>query len=122
MSRLLFIHLFSIGIWLGGVIVEAIIEITAARIRETRPAVTQFHYYIDLFFEIPTFMTVLVSGLLLLDTSRLGGWLGLKIALGLLAIAINMICVSSVLRRKWALDRGDKVAVSRHARHIALEF
>lgn len=122
MRGLLFIHLFSLGMWLGGVVVEAIIEIVAARSPETRPAVTKCHYYIDLFFEIPAFMAVLISGLLLLDTRHLDGWLGLKMMLGLLAIAINMICVSSVLRRKWALDRGDKAAVSRHARHIFLEF
>lgn len=122
MSATLFIHLFFIGIWLGCVMVEAVIEIATYRNPNLKSTVALLHAAIDRWVEIPVFTIVLLSGIALLFNATITGLLLLKVSLGLLAIGINLICVRSVFKRKQAADINDHIALDRRHREIAWEF
>lgn len=102
---LLQMHLVAASAWLGLVAAEAVIELTA-KDRATRQFVAEAHKKIDLLFEGPLVAIVLLTGSVLLyrvwpDVSPL--MLG-KIALGLVAVVANIICIKWVVGRARAKD------------------
>lgn len=122
MPVVLFLHLFVLGMWLGCVMVEAVLEVMGRRSPALGDAAARLHKMIDRFVEIPAFTTVLVTGLIMVrwDETSLAYWI--KIGLGLTTIAINAACVIPVLRRVTALDRGDQRGSERQSRLIYVYF
>lgn len=118
MSALLLLHLTGLALWIGVIGVEFIMERGRARSREVGYAVAQFHYRTDIFLEAPAFTVVLVTGLLMLDTTPLQGWFLVKVACGLVAIGMNALSMIPVILRKRAADAGDITAVIHYSRWI----
>lgn len=118
MSGILLLHLMAVGAWLGTVACETVLE-QSRRLPELREAVARYHYWIDIFVEIPLFTTVLVSGVIMLDPSRLGEGLYLtKIIAGSLAVATNLYSFYPVAMRRRAALVGDGKAAARYGRMI----
>ena len=100
MSVLQFIHLFAVAIWIGCILVEAVMETVASRDEASmKLAVTQ-HYYAGLLVEIPCCLTVFVTGFVLLDWAVISTALSIKIACALAAIALNLACAVAVILRQ----------------------
>ena len=118
MSALLFIHIFAVAFWLGCVAVEIVVEQVGLRNATLRPAVPQLHFYVDRFVEIPAFSTVLITGLLMFDTASFTtDWVyATKVICGLLAVGANIYSIYPVIKRKYAADAGDKVAVRHYGK------
>lgn len=73
----------------------------------------RLHIRVDLFIEIPAFVMVLVTGVLMLAQTPPSTALLIKVVCGLVAIATNVICVALVFKRhafaqagKWAEFEG----------------
>lgn len=127
MDMLHFIHLFFVGCWLGTVCVEGVVEWRAAK-DDKLSIIGSWHYYIDIFVEIPTFTIVLITGTIL--TARLpeiSGLSLLKITLGLIPVIVNIWCVWPVMMRKKYLGAGknteqNKKKIEHYSRQIYLAF
>lgn len=100
MSPLLTLHLLAIGIWLGVVGAEFVIEFDGMKSREARLRAAQLHYLTDIWIEVPAFTIVLLTGVLMLTPEHLSGLFLIKIIFGLAAILFNLVCVIAVMRRK----------------------
>ena len=122
MQLTLFVHLFVLGLWLGCVMVELVLELMGRTAPALGDSAARVHKVIDRFIEIPAFTIVLVTGIMMIkwDMTEFTYWL--KIGLGLFTIAINAACVVPVLRRVTALDRGDRAASERQTRRIFVYF
>lgn len=118
MTLPLFLHLFFLGIWLGCVAVEAVVELPGVKDPKHQSLATRLHDTIDRWVELPTFTVVLVTGFLMFDLQRFHGWYAAKVTLGLLAILVNIYCVLEVFRRRRELAANNLAAVSRHSRRI----
>lgn len=116
MGLLLFLHIFSIGIWFGCVAVEAVLE----RGPWASQVAPQMHYAIDRWVEIPAFSVVLLTGLWMFDLSRFHGLYAVKVICGLLAVGVNIYCLIPVTRRKYAANLGNKAEVRKQTRQIYL--
>lgn len=104
MSLILIIHLIALGIWIGVVGAEFVIEFDGMKNDESYIKASKMHYITDIWVEIPAFTTVLVTGLLMLNESHLAGVFLYKVIFALLAIIFNIVCVYAVFkRRKFAL-------------------
>lgn len=104
MTPLLSLHLLALGIWIGVVAAEFVIEFYGMRDDASLITASKLHYLTDIWIEIPSFITVLITGLLMLDTEHLEGMFLLKVICALLAVLFNCICVYAVFaRRKYAL-------------------
>jgi hypothetical protein len=99
---LLQVHFLAVGFWLGLLAAESVLELHP---RASQSTVATVHKWIDLLFEGPVVLVVLVTGGLLLARS----WpappiLLLKVALGLVPILTNLYCISLVLGRARTSD------------------
>jgi hypothetical protein len=113
-SILLPIHLSSIGIWLGCVMTEALFErALLGKGKQQELILVGLHIRVDLMVEIPAFVTVLITGVLMLPLANDSGMLNLKIGLGLLAVAMNISCVWLVFQRAEAATREEWETFSR---------
>lgn len=115
---LLQLHLFCVAFWLGVVAVEYLIEQGRSQSRSQGFTVARLHRRIDLFFEMPAFSVVLVTGLLLIEPARFDGIYALKVIAGGIAVAGNVLCLVPVLRRRVAADQDDLVEVIRQSKLI----
>lgn len=115
---LLQLHLFAVAFWLGVVAVEYLLERTRAQSRAQGFTVAGLHRQIDLYFEIPAFSLVLISGLLLIEPARFDGIYALKVIAGGIAVVGNMLCLIPVLKRYSAAGNDDLAAVIKHSRLI----
>ncbi|MCY1538580.1 hypothetical protein D9M68_741280 [compost metagenome] len=120
MDLLLQLHLFSVAFWLGVVAVEYLLEQGRAESRVQGFTVAQLHRRIDLYFEMPAFSVVLVSGLMLFEPDRFDGIYALKIVAGLIAVLGNTLCLVPVLQRRTAATADDLPGVIRLSRQIDL--
>ncbi|WP_417548455.1 hypothetical protein [Marinobacter segnicrescens] len=121
--QLLQLHLFAVAFWLGVVAVEYLLERTRAQSRSHGFTVAQLHRKIDLFFETPAFLVVLLTGILLFEPGRFDGIYALKVVAGAMAVVGNMICLVPVLKRRAAAERddlGNVIAYSRLIDRISL--
>jgi hypothetical protein len=107
MSILLTLHLLALGVWVGVVGAEFAIEFYGMRDDESLRTAAELHYKTDIWIEIPAFMTVLVTGLLMLGDDHLSGLFLIKLAFALLAIFFNCVCVYAVFKRRTSLRSGD---------------
>jgi len=119
-SELLPIHLSFAGIWLGCVITEALFEralLGKGRVQEL--ILVELHKRVDFIVEVPAFVIVLITGALMYQQAAANRLLDIKIAFGLLAIAVNIYCVWLVLRRAAVAKAGDWDEFSRldHKQH-----
>ena len=105
MTILLTLHLLALGIWVGVVGAEFAIEFDGMKDDESHIRASKLHYTTDIWVEIPAFMTVLITGLLMLNEDHLSGLFLYKVIFGLLAVAFNIVCVYAVFkRRKYAMS------------------
>ncbi|NRB40163.1 MAG: hypothetical protein HRU20_17145 [Pseudomonadales bacterium] len=104
MNILLTFHLLALGIWIGVVAAEFVIEFDGMKDDDSLIKASKLHYLTDIWIEIPALLTVLITGLLMIDEHHLEGPFLYKIVFSLLAIMFNLVCVYAVfLRRKYAL-------------------
>jgi len=99
------IHIVAASAWMGLIAAEVVIELLA-KDKPTRKFVAEAHKRIDLFFEGPLVAIVLLTGSVLLyrlwpSTTPL---LLLKVAIGLIAVVSNIVCINWVLGRARAKD------------------
>ena len=107
-SVLLPIHLIFVGIWLGCVITEALFErALLGKGRAQELILVELHKKVDLVVEIPAFVAVVVTGLLLYQASSPSALIYIKIILGVVAVLTNIYCVVLVFQRASAANRGD---------------
>lgn len=109
-SALVLTHLLALGIWLGCILTEAAFEHTLPRDEMFERAVARLHVLVDVWIETPAFIVVLVSGVLMLADAPRDVAFGIKVALGLAAVAINVWCVWLVFRRRALFMRGERAA------------
>ena len=120
MTTLQFIHVFAVAYWLGCVATEIVVEQVGLRRAALRPAVPQFHFYVDRFVEIPAFSIVLLTGVLMFDASRFfTDWVyATKIICGLLAVGANVFSIYPVIMRKRMADASDSAGVRRFGKML----
>lgn len=122
MPLLPFLHLLFIGTWFGCVLVETVLEVSAYKNPNLKNTVAKFHYWIDIFVEMPAFMGVLVTGLLMLDFSKMSALYAVKITTGLIPIIINIYCFIAVILRVRAVDAGNKDEADKNSKRIYWAF
>ena len=104
MDALLALHLVAVGIWIGVVGAEFFIEFDGKHDDASYIKASKMHYATDIWIEIPAFLTVLVTGALMLDGSHLEGLFLYKVIFGVAAVIFNLVCVYAVfVRRRFAL-------------------
>lgn len=107
-SMLLILHILFIGIWLGCVLTEALFErALLGQGRAQELLLADLHKRVDVWIEIPAFIAVVVTGGMLLLQAAPSAWLHIKIALGLLAVVTNGMCVGLVFARAKAAHAGN---------------
>jgi len=100
MNTLLILHLSFVGIWLGCVVTEALFErALLGTSRENESILASLHKRVDLFVEIPAFVGVLVTGLMMFSSAAMTTLMIVKIVLGSIAIVANIYCVRLVFLR-----------------------
>lgn len=114
-SWLLSIHLFAAAFWFGVLGVEFILEQGRTRSREHGYVVADIHYKIDMFLEMPAFVVVLITGLMMLDPNKLEGIYLLKVCAGLFAVSANVYCLYPIIKRKLAANTNDFQALVRYS-------
>ena len=115
---LLQLHLFAVAFWLGVVAVEYLIEQGRAQSRSQGFTVARLHRRIDIFFEMPAFTVVLVTGVLLIEPARFDGIYALKIVAGGLAVLGNLLCLVPVLKRHASAEADDLAEVIHQSKMI----
>jgi len=107
-TMLLIFHILFIGLWLGCVLTEALFErALLGRGREYELVLADLHKRVDVWIEIPAFVAVVVTGGVLFARAAPGAWLNIKVALGLLAVLTNGVCVGLVFARAKAAHSGN---------------
>jgi len=107
-TMLLLFHLLFIGLWLGCVLTEALFErALLGRGRAHELLLADLHKRVDVWVEIPAFAAVVATGGLLFTQATPSSWLHFKIALGLLAVLTNGVCVGLVFARAKAAHMGN---------------
>lgn len=111
-------HLIFICIWAGLVIAESVIEVLSTS-DQTRAQAAKIHFWIDVLFEIPVILAVLVTGIFLVRQSLpLTPLHLLKIAAASVAIVLNLYCAVMVIFRYLHLD--DPAAVRQYHAQVRL--
>jgi hypothetical protein len=110
MGAALLLHLVCIGVWLGCILVEGIVEHAIDDSASMRRFMSELHWRIDRYVEIPTFVAVLLTGAYLAGSVALTPWLIAKIGFGLLAVLLNAYCVLLAFRRLEASRAHDFAA------------
>lgn len=107
MTALLTLHLLAVGIWIGVVAAEFAIEFDGMKDDASYIKASNLHYITDVWVEVPSFMIVLITGILLLNEGHLSGLFLYKIIFGVLAIVFNIVCVYAVFKRRKYSVRDD---------------
>lgn len=102
------IHIVAASAWMGLIAAEVVIELLAQD-NTTRRFVAEAHKRIDLFFEGPLVAIVLLTGCVLLYPlwPSATALLLLKVAVGIIAVVSNVVCIHWVLGRARAKDDGE---------------
>lgn len=114
----LLVHLFALGMWAGCVLVEMLLELIPKRSDQDALNVARYHFYIDMFIEIPLLLVILASGFYMLQPEHLTGLFLIKIVLGLTAMSANIFCAVVVVRRHLAGKRGELAHVNDLTRSV----
>ena len=118
MNPVLLLHIAAFGFWMGVLAVELIIERQRGKSREQGYAIASYYYHIDRFAELPAITVLLVTGLWMLDPSRLSGLYLTKVVAGAVAIGVNYWCFVPVLLRRAAATEGRHADVLRYSTMI----
>lgn len=112
-------HLAFVGIWLGCVLTEALFERALLGKGEPEAILVALHKRVDLFIEIPAFIIVLLTGLMMFQWETATPLFLIKVGIAAIAIIANIYCVWLVFRRADAQSSGDKVTFARldHLQH-----
>lgn len=103
MNPLLILHVLAVGVWIGVIIAETVIELDGKQDDSSHIKASKLHFLTDIWVEIPAFTTVLITGGLMLTKTHFSGLFLLKLLCGLFAIAANIVCVYGVfIRNKHA--------------------
>jgi hypothetical protein len=114
---LLQVHFFAICFWLGLLAAETVMELHLRSGRNPGP-IASIHRWIDLLFEGPAVVLVLVTGgLLLAQNWPAPPLLWVKVACGLIAIAANLYCIPLVVSRARATDESVARTLTRRISH-----
>lgn len=105
-------HIFAAGLWLGCAFAEVVLETMRQRSTELRKPVAVFHYYIDLFVELPFILITVITGLYLAVHFGVEGWGLAKMVLGLIGAGSNILSIWVIVQRKRATDAGDEDEVA----------
>jgi predicted benzoate:H+ symporter BenE len=97
-------HVAAVSFWFGVVGAEFVVERSRADSRPHGYSVARNHYWIDVLLEVPVALVVLVTGVMLLQVTPVTPWFLIKILAGLLAVAVNVVCLVPVIKRKAAAD------------------
>jgi hypothetical protein len=120
MTPLLLLHLLAVGIWIGCIAVETVVEVSGDYGDEQAFLPAKLHRSIDIFVEIPVLALLFITGLLLIDWNTLGGLLLVKVLCGTGAILANLACAVVVFRRKRWADLRDTDSIARENRYLAI--
>jgi len=114
---LLQVHFFAVCFWLGLLAAETVMELHLRSGGSAGP-IASIHRWIDLLFEGPAVLLVLVTGgLLLAQNWPAPPLLWVKISFGLIAIAANLYCVPLVLGRARTKDEAAARTLTRRISH-----
>lgn len=117
-ALLLQLHFFAVAFWLGVVAVEYLLEQSRSQSRGQGFTVARLHRKIDLYFEMPAFSVVLVTGILLFEHGRFDGIYALKVVAGAAAVIGNVLCLIPVLRRRASAEQEDLAGVIQQSKLI----
>ena len=107
MSALLTLHLLGLGIWVGVVAAELVIEFDGIKDNASLIKASKLHFLTDIWVEIPAFTLVLITGLLMTNFGQLEGAFLYKVIFGFFAIVFNIVCVYAVFKRRSYAIVGD---------------
>jgi len=106
-SVLLLIHLIFAGLWLGCIVTEALFErALLGKGRDHELLLVDLHKRVDQFVEIPAFLIVLITGILMLPEVSWNVALLFKLGFGSAAVAANIYCAWLVFQRAAAAHAG----------------
>ena len=117
-DTLLKIHLVAVAFWFGILAAELVIERSRTQSASHSQAVAHQHFWIDIFFETPAFVTVLITGLLMLNPDQTDLFYWAKVFFGLVAVSGNILCTIAIIKRKFASDQNDRSSVIKHSRFV----
>ena len=101
---LLQLHLILVSAWFGVIAAEAVVE-SYGRDAASRRLIAVIHGWIDVLFELPIVIVVLITGgILLVQAWPAPTLLLFKVALGLTGIIANLICIPLVRMRMHETD------------------
>jgi hypothetical protein len=109
-----------LGLWFTSLLVEFYYEVTRRKDDEHQFANARLHYMIDVFYDGPLLVLVLISGFLLLTPAILSGIFLVKIVCACIAIGANAPCIIPVVLRKRAADDNNLIALETNSRLVDL--
>jgi len=107
MSSVVFLHIVDALIWFGCVLTEMVFERVGDGSETIRQFISEAHWRIDLYVEIPAFVVVLFSGGHLAGVLSWTPAVVVMIVAGLIAVGVNVYCVVLVRRRLAAAQAND---------------
>lgn len=107
MTVLLLTHIIAVGVWLGCIATESVMEAGREKSISHHQAVAEIHKWIDIFVEIPMVILVLVTGVLLFSQHPQPDIIKIKVALGLIAISLNLLCFYFIIKRNQLFITGN---------------
>jgi hypothetical protein len=105
-NGLLLLHLVGIGVWMGCVAVEILIEVRRSNSTEQHFDTAALHQQIDLLVEVPALLLVACTGVAMLMEAKLTALLIIKVVFAVVAIISNAVCVWIVFKRQQATKIG----------------
>lgn len=107
-------HLVFVGLWLGCALTETLFErALLGQGRDAEALLSRLHVRVDMLVEVPALVGAFVTGALMLAGAPWTPVLALKVALGAVAVAANIVCVGEVFRRAAHAKAGDWDGFSR---------
>ncbi len=98
---ILILHLLCAGLWLGCVLTEVLFErALLGQGRDAERMLAALHWQVDVWVEMPAFLTVLLTGWLLWGQSQSTVLLQLKVGAALVAVGANVYCMWLVFKRR----------------------
>jgi hypothetical protein len=114
------LHLVTVSFWLGIVAAETVLEF-CGRDAASRRTVAVVHRWIDVLFEVPVVIIVIVTGGLLLGRAWPASPLLLvKVGAGIIAVIANLLCIPLVHARWKETDDVRMRALTRQVKMTGL--
>ena len=93
------VHLVFLSLWGGMVLAEAVVELAPLRLPALAQPAAIFHYYIDLYVEIPLLALVVFTGVVNLFLVPFSALLLIKLLAVAPAVCAQVVCLVLVVRR-----------------------